>query len=39
MLAIFDRKLDLNSANDESSAKLSPFHAPVVLGETTDHTD
>ena len=29
----FYRKFDLNSANDGGSAKLSPFHALIVLGK------
>ena len=26
-------KFDLNTANDEASAKASPFHALIVLGK------
>ena len=34
----FIGSLYLNSVNDGASMKVSPFHAPIVLGETTDHT-
>ena len=32
------KKLTLNTANDEASAKLSPFHALIVLGGNAVHT-
>ena len=35
---IVKRKLDLNTANDGVSAEASPYHALIVLGETTVHT-
>ena len=33
MHANFKRKFHLNTANDGASAKASPFHALIVLGE------
>ena len=33
MHAIFFIKFNLNTANDEASAKASPFHALIVLGK------